>query len=377
MRFSQRTLSLVLTTLLVLSISLSAQNQCTPPKPAAGETWHFAVSGDSRNCGDVVMPAIASGAMHDKAVFYWHLGDFRLIHDLDQDYKRLASTSGKPLTKDDYEAHAWDDFLDQQIKPFGSLPVYLGIGNHELASPKTRPEYVAKFAEWLTKPNLKCQRLKDDPKAEGGPKTYYHWILGGIDFINLDNASPEQFDAEQMKWFEALLQRDIADKTISTVVVGMHAALPESISHDHSMNQSDRGTQSGRQAYLDLLKVQNEGHKKVYVLASHSHFFMDGTFNTDYWRNNGGVLSGWIVGTAGAIRYALPPNEKDAKQAMTNVYGYLLGTVNPPGQPAGTIAFEFRKLEENDVPKDVVSTFSPPFVHECFVGNRQPTPPKH
>ena len=34
--------------------------------------------------------------------------------------------------------------------------------------------------------------------------------------------------------------------------------------------------QMGRQVYLDLLKIQNEGHKTVYVLASHSHYFMDG-----------------------------------------------------------------------------------------------------
>ncbi len=362
---------LVIVLLLTAAGSSSAQNsQCTPPKPAPGETWHFAVSGDSRNCGDVVMPAIASGVTHDQAEFYWHLGDFRAIFDFDQDYKQLAAGSGKPLTIIDYESRAWDDFVAHQITSFGSLPVYLGIGNHELVPPKTRADYVTQFADWLNHPNLQCQRLKDDPK-DHRLKTYYHWILGGIDFVNLDNASPEQFDADQMKWFEALLQRDMSDKSISTVVVGMHAALPESISHDHSMNQSPQGEQSGRQAYRDLLTLQNEGHKKVYVLASHSHFFMDGTFNADYWRNNGGVLPGWIVGTAGAVRYTLPANAKDANKAVTNVYGYLLATVNPPGQPAGTISFEFRQLNKNDVPKDVVSMFSAPFVHECFVGNRQ------
>src|SRR5260370_23484900 len=30
--------------------------------------WNFAVSGDSRNCGDVVMPAIAAGAKKNDAV---------------------------------------------------------------------------------------------------------------------------------------------------------------------------------------------------------------------------------------------------------------------------------------------------------------------
>ena len=63
------------------------------------------------------------------------------------------------------------------------------------------------------------------------------------------------------------------------------------------MNQSATGIESGRRVYNDLLKTQNEAHKRVYVLASHSHYFMDGIFNTDYWRANGGVLPGWIVGT--------------------------------------------------------------------------------
>ena len=60
------------------------------------------------------------------------------------------------------------------------------------------------------------------------------------------------------------------------------------------------GTESGRRVYADLLRAQDEAHKHVYVLASHSHYYMDGIFNTDYWKQHGGVLPGWIVGTAGA-----------------------------------------------------------------------------
>ena len=59
----------------------------------AQQPWTFAVSGDSRNCGDVVMPAIAAGVHRDHAAFYWHLGDFRAINDFDQDYKQLATTA--------------------------------------------------------------------------------------------------------------------------------------------------------------------------------------------------------------------------------------------------------------------------------------------
>jgi hypothetical protein len=32
--------------------------------------WKFAVSGDSRNCGDIVMPAIAQGVRQSRPEFY-------------------------------------------------------------------------------------------------------------------------------------------------------------------------------------------------------------------------------------------------------------------------------------------------------------------
>jgi hypothetical protein len=82
------------------------------------------------------------------------------------------------------------------------------------------------------------------------------------------------------------------------------------------------------------------------------------------------VLPGWIIGTTGAVRYKLPPEASQAHEARTNVYGYLLATVNPPGQP-GTVAFEFRELKEGDVPAAVVTRFTPEAVHECFAGNSE------
>jgi hypothetical protein len=141
--------------------------------------------------------------------------------------------------------------------------------------------------------------------------------------------------------------------------------LPESISENHSMNQSDVGTASGRRVYVDLLKTQHQAHKRVYVLASHSHYFMDGVFNTDYWRANGGVLPGWIIGTAGAVRYALPKDSVNARAAETNVYGFLLATV----QPSGEIQFSFKRLQESDVPSATVERYKSEFVHWCFAEN--------
>jgi len=131
------------------------------------------------------------------------------------------------------------------------------------------------------------------------------------------------------------------------------------------MNESPAGTESGRHVYADLLEVQNEAHKHVYVLASHSHYFMDGVFNTEYWRTNGGVLPGWIVGTAGAVRYPLPKGSGAARAARTNVYGFLLGSVKPKGE----IVFTFQPVNERDVPSAVVERYTPPFVHWCFAEN--------
>jgi hypothetical protein len=326
--------------------------------------WTFAVSGDSRNCGDVVMPAIAAGVLHDQAAFYWHLGDFRAIYDFDQDYKQLITT-GSPLIID-YQNGAWDDFIQNQLTPFGDTPVFLGIGNHELIPPKTRPDFLIQFADWLDTPELKQQRLKDNPK-DHRLRSYYHWQRAGIDFIDLDNASPDQFDQDQIAWFERVLHADAADPSIATVVVGMHEALPDSIAKGHSMSDSPQSEVSGHRAYAGLLSLQQSTHKNVYVLASHSHFFLDGVYNTGYWRSNGGVLSGWIIGTAGAVRYVLPPNAADAKAARTNVYGYLLATVNPDH----TIEFKFHEIAETDIPDGVVARFSADFVHQCFIANRQ------
>ena len=101
------------------------------------------------------------------------------------------------------------------------------------------------------------------------------------------------------------------------------------------------------------------------LLASHSHFYMKGIFETDYWKSNGGVLPGWIVGTAGAHRYKLPEDAHKAAEARTNVYGFLLGTAHDDG----TVDFKFKELKESDIAPDVVARFGKPLVHNCFVGN--------
>ncbi len=334
--------------------------------PAHGQTWKFAVSGDSRNCGDVAMPGIAAAVKQIGAEFYWHLGDLRATYKVDEDIAHQPEHLAKPLTKNEYEAMEWDDFTQNQVAAFGDIPFYLGIGNHETIPPKGHAAFMAQFSTQLDLPNLRAQRLQDDP-GDTQPKSYYHWIEHGVDFFNMDNATRNEFDAQQMAWFEKTLKRDSANPQIRTLVVGMHEALPESLSKNHAMDDSLGGIKSGLRVYADLWKAQNRNHKQVYVLASHSHYFMDGTFNTDYWRKRGKVLPGWIVGTAGAVRYKLPPDKASANAALTDVYGFLTGTVDGKG----AIRFDFQRLSEPDVPTAITSRYTPEFVHWCFAENSE------
>ena len=326
--------------------------------------WNFAVSGDSRNCGDVVVPSIAAGAAKNKAAFYWHLGDLRAIYRIDEDYQNSPEHRGKTIQKDEYLKDAWDDFIQNQLGAFGSMPVFVGIGNHEITPPKTREEFAAKFAQWLDSAPLKRQRLTDHPDATA-PTTYFHWIQGGVDFIYLDNATLDQFLPKQVTWLEGVLGRASSNPEVRALVVGMHAALPDSVAFGHSMNDWLVGVESGRRVYADLLDFKKKTKKNVYLLASHSHFFMSGIFNSEYWAVHGGELPGWIVGTAGAVRYALPPDAPRAKEARTKVYGYLLGTVHPDGK----IDFKFEEIKKSDTPSTTSRRYTPEFVNFCFDKN--------
>jgi len=110
-----------------------------PPKgPADPGAWHFVVSGDSRNCGDLVMPAIAAhSAKYFQPSFYWHLGDLRAIYKVDEDMAFADGESdGQKRACKDYLKEAWPDFTEHQIAPFGNTPFYVGIGNHEVIPPK-------------------------------------------------------------------------------------------------------------------------------------------------------------------------------------------------------------------------------------------------
>lgn len=214
-----------LSVLLMFASGAFGQSKLASASQGKVKEWSFAVSGDSRNCGDVIMPSIADKVTHDGVAFYWHLGDYRAIYDFDQDYK--ARNPNAPVLQ--YETGAWPDFIQKQLNAFGDLPVYLGLGNHETISPKSLVEAISQFADWLETPELQSQRLRDQP-SDHLVKFYYHWIRGAVDFINLERTS--------------------------------------------------------------LTRRRRTG----YVLASHSHFFMDNVYNTVCRREHPDeVLPGWIV----------------------------------------------------------------------------------
>src|SRR5829696_8754738 len=180
--------------------------------PAAAESWKFAIAGDSRNCGDVVMPGIAAGVKADGAAFYWHLGDFRALHKFDEDMVKAAAT---PLTITNYQSAAWPDFIRNQVAPFTPVPVYLGIGNHETIN-KTRGDYIAQFADWLLQPPIQKHRIDPEDRMV---RTYYRWKQGGVDFVSLDNALGD-FDGGQLSWITKLLAKDAADPEVKAIVLG-------------------------------------------------------------------------------------------------------------------------------------------------------------
>ena len=317
--------------------ALSSLCASTAPTLAAKETWAFAVSGDSRDCGDLIMPKIARAVLAEQTPpisFYWHLGDFRRMYDIDCDIVKRTHTTFDCRSRasdqlgngemSEYTRTAWDDFIEYEVKPFGSLPVFLGIGNHELSG-RTRDEFRRAFLPWLSQKPIPTQRLSDAARKISAPvgSTWYHFVMRGVDFINLDNGDESMFSREQIVWLSRVLAEDARDPAIRTIVVGMHEALPYSVSRGHAMDRSCQGLCSGQQVYDLLFRAQNLGglpekRRHVYVLASHAHTFLENVYDTP--EHRGQVLPGWIVGTAGAVQ-----------SSETISYGYLRMEVGPDG----------------------------------------------
>jgi hypothetical protein len=381
--------------LLIFVITLSAITWSQAAPQAANTTWYFAVSGDSRDCGDLIMPKIAQAIADNRqsapVEFYWHLGDLRAIYRIDCDIAKdgtkeigkdfvnsgvfFQCSSGRPsdnetkpsaeqtkALKDKYLSQAWPDFIKSQITPFEKLglPFYLGIGNHELIKPKTRDQFRDQFKKWLTNPAIQDQRASDRTHGIDSKDgdTYFHFIWKGVDIIYLDNAGiyddqgsnqDPGFSEVQLKWLDLVLKRDEADPQVKAIIVGMHAALPESVAKDHAMDRNCASFCSGKRAYNRLGVTQSRG-KKIYILASHSHYFEEYVYDTPEHNYHG--LRGWIIGTAGAEQYR--PEIR---------YGYLLVGVSSDG----TVRASFERVYRDSLPNEGAQAL----VNYCFDQNKR------
>lgn len=334
----------------------------TAAAQTADSTWTFAVSGDSRNCGDFVMPAIAAKVKAEKDAFYWHLGDFRAMSNPDQDMVSMEP-AGSQLSKSVYQQRAWDDFLTHQMTAFGDFRVFLGRGNHETVPPMTREGYLAKFSTFLNRPEIVAARKTDGDAAEP-LEPYYHWTENGVDFITLDNSSHDEFSDAQLKWLRSVIDRDLDPHSgVRAIIAGMHEAFPHSTGAEHAMDDWDLGERTGELVYTWFFDAQAAG-KHVYIIASHSHYYSPNVFNTPFWKQHTNrILPGLIIGGAGAHRYKLPKTAE--KGAKTDIYGYVQGTVHGDG----TIDFALHELSEDDLKQAKWPNAPLDAIHECYIHN--------
>ena len=325
-------------------------------------TWTFAVSGDSRNCGDFVMPAIAAKVKAEHDAFYWHQGDFRWISHVDQDL--LAMNPGTKLGVEEYRKIAWDDFLKHQMTSFGSMPVFLGRGNHETIPPMTRDGYIEKFSAFLNRPEIVAQRNADgEYAAPAGP--WYHWTEHGVDFITMDNSSKDEFTDEQLHWLRQVLDHDLKPGSgITTIIAGMHEALPHSTGSEHAMDDWDRGEQNRRTGlHLDVRRAGGGQtrlpHRQPFALLFAGH------------------LRHRVLEAALKKRGARPDHRHRRRAPLRAPQGREEGREDHdlrlcPGQRShadGVIDFALHELTEQDLMNAKWPNAPDDAIHDCFIHN--------
>ena len=352
--------------------------------------WYFAVSGDSRDCGNLIMPKIAKSIETRRTStpvqLYWHLGDLRALYRIDCDIAKRTNPAFNCMPKERsqneitaiekrrYLDTAWDDFIQNQAMAFArsKIQFFLGIGNHEVGTFKlgdgvektfTRDEYRWTFRDWLMQKQIERQREADRKKgiASKSGDTYFHFVESGVDFIYLDNADAGVgFSDEQIEWLSKVLAADAENKYVRTIVVGMHAALPQSISRGHAMDATCPSLCSGMRVYDMLQQAQSltgppAKRKYVYVFASHSHYFEKDIYNTP--DHAGKVLPGWIIGTGGAEQY------RD-----TIMYGYLQVKVRSEGM----LDTQFVEVTRQSPPQ-ATGIGAGELTDFCFENNKKPS----
>jgi len=205
--------------LLALPLCLPAQNPTAPVLSCR--------LGDSRNCGDVVMPAIAGQVVASGASFYWHLGDFRAIYDFDEDMAppHELHLDAPHLSIINYLQKAWPDFIEHQLHPFGKLEVFLG---HR----QSRVDFSADARQIRGS----VRKLFEQPAPSGAAPG--RWRRGGPSHVLSLGHEPHRFPVARQRQQQLRRGADEMDprapaadrksSDITTVVAGMHEALPGS-----------------------------------------------------------------------------------------------------------------------------------------------------
>jgi hypothetical protein len=101
----QITISVMVLGLVIWNLP-KVERSLTAGPSSTRKSWHFIVSGDSRNCGDVVMPTIAAHSMRYSPAFYWHLGDLRAIYKIDEDMRAEYTNEDEILSCEVYYRRA-------------------------------------------------------------------------------------------------------------------------------------------------------------------------------------------------------------------------------------------------------------------------------
>ena len=231
----------------------------------------------------------------------------------------------------------WQDFLDNQMAPFGAIPFLVGIGNHEVVFPKTRVEFLSKFGPWHDTPVLRAQRLIDSPDDQS-VKTYFHWIDRGVSFFYLDNASNDEFNDDAARLVRTSARARCGEPGRADDrrgnAQGLAGRLQLRPQHERIAEEHRNRPPGVRQPAQGARQTAASGCTCWRAISTST---WKTSYDSQYLREHGGVLPGWVIGTAGAQRYRLPV--PSPKVATTNVYGSLLGTVAPDGE----IKFDSRR----------------------------------
>ena len=151
-------------------------------------SWKFVVGGDSRNCGDVIMPVVAAGANSAGASFLLApRGLPGALHDFDEDLpRRSARSPARSRWRSSTTSAARGTTSSRASSlPFGSIPVYPAIGKPRARRSQVAPGKFLSAVRGLVQcpADPRAQRLKDNPKGPPA-EVVHHWIQNGVDFIS-------------------------------------------------------------------------------------------------------------------------------------------------------------------------------------------------